>query len=104
MRGKPLAPLPQKPKGETKMLITSTDALMKAKELLNGFSDVEVELDWYNDDTAYNIMVSVADKGSTTHSAVINKMIKNGFDLIDFDTMEADGDTPLSFCATYFFY
>lgn len=77
-------------------MMTSTDELCKVSEILSDLG-VDVDLDWYNDDTAYSIMVTV-DGNWRKHLKVYNLMKKNGYILTD-DTPSDDE----SYTATYWF-
>ena len=79
-------------------MMTSTDELCKVSEILSDLG-VEVELDWYDDDTAYSIMVTV-DGDWRKHLKVLNLMKKNGYTITDSDTIPSDDD---SYTATYWF-
>lgn len=79
-------------------MMTSTDELCKVSEILSDLG-VEVDLDWYDDDTAYSIMVTV-DGDWRKHLKVLNLMKKNGYTITDSDTIPSDDD---SYTATYWF-
>lgn len=79
-------------------MLTSTDVLCNVSEILSDLG-VEVDLDWYDDDTAYSIMVTV-DGDWRKHLKVHNLMKKNGYTITDSDTIPSDDD---SYTATYWF-
>lgn len=79
-------------------MMTSTDELCKVSEILSDLG-VEVNLDWYDDDTAYSIMVTV-DGDWKKHINARNLMKKNGYTITDSDTIPSDDD---SYTATYWF-
>ena len=79
-------------------MTTSYDELCKVSEILSDLG-VEVDLDWYDDDTAYSIMVTV-DGDWKKHIKARNLMRAEGYKVVDCDTIPSDSD---SFTATYWF-
>ena len=83
-------------------LITSTDVLAYVRNLLKD-TKAEVELEWLNDDTTWNIVIYVNNGDlKRDHIRIKETMINDGFTLVDYD--DIDYKTPNDcYSAIYWF-